>query len=556
VSIPLLERAATTAHAATAVDLIDAALTLAPDEFDSTALLAAKARTLAAMGRPDDAEAVASRLPPTVPDLAARLRLHTAEVMGRLTRGQDPEPVAPADAFVEQTGAGERDDPEAVLALIEYALLQLIAGHHADAEATLALVADRAEPSGFATAADGDVAAILADTARAATSMFDGCIDEAVSAADRVVARMAATDVHSRVAGFVPLAGCAAVLSRAGRHDDALQALASARQLLRAFGLSWIESLCDANGAMILVDAGRWDAALDMIDAGLAGSDAVGQLAFQPWLLALRALVATRRGDLDAAATDLARAERSHSVVFGGLDHLLWARATLAGAQGDAKRSRAVLDELVDRVLATGAPRVPAPMGTDAIRAHLAAGRQDRAEELAALIPDGHTTVIRAQAAAAHALCRQDAADLADAAAIVSTYLPYEGAHLWEDAARAARERGEAWADAARRADRAYQSLGATTDRARLATAFADAAVFDGPSSVTPLLDELTRTERRVTQLVVEGLSNAEIAATLSVSPRTVESHLSRIYAKLGIRSRLQLAALATGAGAARSGGR
>ena len=53
----------------------------------------------------------------------------------------------------------------------------------------------------------------------------------------------------------------------------------------------------------------------------------------------------------------------------------------------------------------------------------------------------------------------------------------------------------------------------------------------------------LTPTERRVADLAVAGLSNKEIAATLVVTVNTVEFHLRNTYAKLGIRSRAQLAA-------------
>ena len=51
----------------------------------------------------------------------------------------------------------------------------------------------------------------------------------------------------------------------------------------------------------------------------------------------------------------------------------------------------------------------------------------------------------------------------------------------------------------------------------------------------------LTKTEERVARLAAEGLSNKEIASTLFVTVHTVEVHLSRVYAKLGIRSRSQL---------------
>ena len=53
---------------------------------------------------------------------------------------------------------------------------------------------------------------------------------------------------------------------------------------------------------------------------------------------------------------------------------------------------------------------------------------------------------------------------------------------------------------------------------------------------------ELTEAERRVVELAVEGLSNKEIARALFVTVPTVETHLSRVYAKLGVRSRAQLA--------------
>jgi DNA-binding CsgD family transcriptional regulator len=52
----------------------------------------------------------------------------------------------------------------------------------------------------------------------------------------------------------------------------------------------------------------------------------------------------------------------------------------------------------------------------------------------------------------------------------------------------------------------------------------------------------LTPTERDVVQLVSEGLANNDIAARLFVSPRTVQTHLTHVYTKLGLTSRVQLA--------------
>src|SRR5205814_6365878 len=60
----------------------------------------------------------------------------------------------------------------------------------------------------------------------------------------------------------------------------------------------------------------------------------------------------------------------------------------------------------------------------------------------------------------------------------------------------------------------------------------------------TPAGEVLTPTEQRVADLVAEGHPNKEIAARLFVTVKAVEAHLTRIYAKLGLRSRTELAGL------------
>src|SRR5205814_6315622 len=56
-------------------------------------------------------------------------------------------------------------------------------------------------------------------------------------------------------------------------------------------------------------------------------------------------------------------------------------------------------------------------------------------------------------------------------------------------------------------------------------------------------VDALTASERRVAQMATQDLSNKEIAQALFVTVNTVEQHLSRVYRKLDINSRRQLAA-------------
>jgi len=54
--------------------------------------------------------------------------------------------------------------------------------------------------------------------------------------------------------------------------------------------------------------------------------------------------------------------------------------------------------------------------------------------------------------------------------------------------------------------------------------------------------DQLTDSELRVAELVATGKTNKEVAAALFLSVRGVESTLSKVYRKLGVRSRTELA--------------
>ena len=80
-----------------------------------------------------------------------------------------------------------------------------------------------------------------------------------------------------------------------------------------------------------------------------------------------------------------------------------------------------------------------------------------------------------------------------------------------------------------------FEALGAPlwAQRARDDLARVGGAVL--PSS------ELTPTEQRIAQLVAEGKTNREVAEALFISVKTVEANLSRIFHKLGVRSRTEL---------------
>jgi DNA-binding NarL/FixJ family response regulator len=77
-------------------------------------------------------------------------------------------------------------------------------------------------------------------------------------------------------------------------------------------------------------------------------------------------------------------------------------------------------------------------------------------------------------------------------------------------------------------AGRAATELSASGERARSRT---PATTFD-----------LTPQEARIAGLAADGETNNQIAAELFISPRTVEYHLSKVFRKLGVTSRAQLA--------------
>ena len=87
------------------------------------------------------------------------------------------------------------------------------------------------------------------------------------------------------------------------------------------------------------------------------------------------------------------------------------------------------------------------------------------------------------------------------------------------------RSRGSTASGARRWADNARDELGRIGGRA-------------------PARGTLSDTERQVVALVTQGMSNKEVASALFVTPKAIEANLSRVFAKTGVRSRAELAAL------------
>jgi DNA-binding CsgD family transcriptional regulator len=116
------------------------------------------------------------------------------------------------------------------------------------------------------------------------------------------------------------------------------------------------------------------------------------------------------------------------------------------------------------------------------------------------------------------------------------------GRLAWGEWLRRARRRGEA----RRQLEQAVELL-----RGVGASAFAERAVTELRAAGGVVGDDvashrlLTPHELQVARLVVGGSSNRDLAATLFISPRTVEAHLTAIFRKLGVRNRRELAARA-----------
>ena len=115
----------------------------------------------------------------------------------------------------------------------------------------------------------------------------------------------------------------------------------------------------------------------------------------------------------------------------------------------------------------------------------------------------------------------------------------FDQARCWLSLGRAQR-RAKQWGAARRSLEAAaahFDRLGSDgwTRRARNELARVGGRTPDAPGA-------LTVTEQCVVELAAAGMSNKEIARALSSAVHTAEVHLSRAYAKLGVRSRTQLA--------------
>ncbi|MER7676095.1 helix-turn-helix transcriptional regulator [Streptomyces sp. NPDC096934] len=251
-------------------------------------------------------------------------------------------------------------------------------------------------------------------------------------------------------------------------------------------------------------------------------------MALRPVLGGLAACAAVL-GDLDAAETALAEYRGLPALAPGllsaGEERL--GEAWLLAARGHLGEARSLLTAAAGLARTTGHVTGEAMLLTDVARL---GGARDVADRLAALADACDGALARARARLAAALAEDEPGPLGRAADACQAV----GADLL--AAEAATAAATAWrrAHAARRATAAAHRAGAALARCEGAR--------------TPLLstaraaEPLTAREHEIALLASAGNASKDIAGILALSVRTVDNHLQRAYAKLGVTTRRELA--------------
>ncbi|MEU9870430.1 AAA family ATPase [Actinomadura sp. NPDC048021] len=314
------------------------------------------------------------------------------------------------------------------------------------------------------------------------------------------------------------------VSARTGRCREALdfadRAMRVTEQAALSPGPAWY------HGALAELAGGDIDRAVALAERGVRASEQENDVIFQSRLLHVLGVAQTRSGDVRTGVGTLRRIEAL------GQDRRL-PSPTVLPWQCDLAEGLAALGDT-----GRAAELIRTTRAAVGYRGASVTGRLDRAE--AALL------AARGEHDAAVAL-------LSEAAALFARLgQPLEAGHCLLDQARVERRRRRA--AAARRA--AEDALEIFTrcearpwiEQARHRLSRLETGLRDGPAGPGPAARaSLTEGERRIAVLVGQGATNQQVANRLYLSVKTVEASLTRVYRKLGIRSRAQLGALLGG---------
>jgi DNA-binding CsgD family transcriptional regulator len=301
--------------------------------------------------------------------------------------------------------------------------------------------------------------------------------------------------------------------------------------------------------------AGNWDAALEYWREMYEFDLQIGYPAAVP---ACRlATIEAHRGDLDDADRHVAEAlasVRTHAEQFRGLREFdaIVARGTVDLVAGDLEDAARCLEDAHDRLMAS---RIREPwtvwrLVADLCEILVELGRADEAEgvlhSVEAMPSDIYALGLAGRARGLLAAARGDHAGAADELEAALEHAravdaPFERARtlLVLGTVRRHAKLKSAARETLQAARAIFERVGAAPWVDRV-----DAELASIGGRRPPPAGQLTPTEGRVARLAAAGRTNREIAGSLFLSVRTVESHLSHAYAKLGVRSRTELAAV------------
>lgn len=307
-----------------------------------------------------------------------------------------------------------------------------------------------------------------------------------------------------------------------------------------------------AHRALVEFRAGEVELARSLVEQSCSELESIGvtgALGMPFWTRAHFDAHAGRFAEARAALVPLLETEHARGGNGWFETFILETLGFLALTEGDPVTAVTHFEEL-DRVLERLGVVVPLAVRADAdqIEATLGTGDFDGARARLERFAERHTglprrwtgvALPRARALVAAASGDADAALAALRAAPADGEIPFEHARNLLLRGTLERRLKQKSAAAATLGDALalFQRLGAHPWAERTRAELARVGLRHGDRH------SLTPTERRIATLATEGLTNREIAQTAFVSAKTVEANLARVYRKLGIRSRAQLAA-------------
>ncbi len=536
----------------TAVDLLQRVVdqTWEVDSSRYETAMLALARAYFTLGRHDSVERLAREMPTRTKDadIGAEMRWFLALILHGSGRGDQ------AHAVLAQTQRASPPLPkwQARLRALSAITARTSSGDLGDAEA------GAREALALAATVDDGLAASFAYCGLWALETARRDHEKALAAADNALAVLRFGDEYAELCAWA-FEGKAIALQNLDRLADAVAVRRDALEDERLIGHPG-SAVLHTGLAVQDIWAGRWDDSLASLAAiaEQARADASFGLRGQnPEILhhGATAFIAGHRDDRETARRHL---EAGLSLSTAALpdwensDFLLAAQALEAERGGAPDRALAVLTRLLE--IRPGQLLLPHPWLPTVIRLALDLGDTATAREASEVSTSEalrEKTPAGATAAAAHCrgLLEADPALVLEAADHYQAVgRPFEQAQALEDAAvLTARQRRETESrKALMKAADLYDGLGAGWDLRRADTRLRPYSIRRGVRGPRPRASfgwqALTPTELKVAALVAEGKSNPQVADDLFLSRRTVQTHVSHILAKLGVRSRVGIA--------------